>query len=455
MSRAELAEAVNAWLWETTGERFDLDARAVARWERGAVRWPGAYYRSALRQVLGALDDAALGFFTTASRPAIWAVDSFARPSTWDAASAVELAIALTQDDLMPPNRRSVLTNAVTVTGTALLAELEPFLRLVRAAGGSAHGSAFTVCELEGAEHLTANLRAWHSGNGALARSAVVAQLKAHISRLRGAPQGTPETVRAFRVGAELADIAASMAWDGGEHAPAQRYFILSAQLAHVAGDDALAAVALSSLARQCFDLGRPDDGLEVVQLAQYATRRCGTPRLRAALATREAWAYAQRGDVRAFTRTVALAEDHHGEGVYEGDSNLPTVRGLDAAELAGVIGARFRDLAQHDRRYVHAAQEHIGRALELRHPSKTRNRAFDMIGLARTHLISGDANEAAELIDQVLPLAESWASGRVGAKLRDFHRESAPYAVVPAMRNARDGIADLVGSQGRDHGKN
>lgn len=90
---------------------------------------------------------------------------------------------------------------------------------------------------------------------------------------------------------------------------------------------------------------------------------------------------------------------------------------------MAGVIGARFRDLAQHDRRHGRAAQEHIGRALELRHPSKTRNRAFDLIGLARTHLISGDADEAAELIGQVLPLAGAWASGRVGAKLRDFQK--------------------------------
>lgn len=251
MGRAELAEAVNAWLWDTTGKRFDLDARAVARWERGAVRWPGAHYRSALRRVLGVIDDAALGFsMTTPKSAAPLAADHGAQPSRWDETAAVELAITLTQDDLMPPSRRSVLTSAMTMTGTALLAELEPFLRLTTAARGAARGNAFTLPELEGAEHLAGNLRTWHSGNGVLARSAVVAQLNAHTRRLRAAPQGTPETVRAFRVGANLADIAASMAWDAGEHAPAQRYFVLSAQFAHVAGDDALAAVALASLAR-------------------------------------------------------------------------------------------------------------------------------------------------------------------------------------------------------------
>lgn len=62
MGRAELAEAVNSWLWETTRERYDLDARAIARYERGAVRWPGAQYRAALRHVLGVSDDHQLGF---------------------------------------------------------------------------------------------------------------------------------------------------------------------------------------------------------------------------------------------------------------------------------------------------------------------------------------------------------------------------------------------------------
>ena len=31
MSRGELAEAVNAWLWETTRQRYELDAHSSAR----------------------------------------------------------------------------------------------------------------------------------------------------------------------------------------------------------------------------------------------------------------------------------------------------------------------------------------------------------------------------------------------------------------------------------------
>ena len=69
MSRRELAEAVNTWLWETTLQRYELGAHTLARYERGAVRWSGAAYRSGLRHVLGAARDAELDFWSRASEP--------------------------------------------------------------------------------------------------------------------------------------------------------------------------------------------------------------------------------------------------------------------------------------------------------------------------------------------------------------------------------------------------
>jgi hypothetical protein len=69
MSRAELAEAINAWLWSETGRHYALDAHAVARYERNGVRWPIAPYRAALRAVLHAASDADLGFSPPARHP--------------------------------------------------------------------------------------------------------------------------------------------------------------------------------------------------------------------------------------------------------------------------------------------------------------------------------------------------------------------------------------------------
>jgi hypothetical protein len=64
LSRAELAEAVNEYLWRTTKKQYtSLDARAIGRYERGEIQWPTAIYRTAFRTVLGASADADLGFY--------------------------------------------------------------------------------------------------------------------------------------------------------------------------------------------------------------------------------------------------------------------------------------------------------------------------------------------------------------------------------------------------------
>ena len=65
MSPSELAEAVCAWLWETTHVRYELDGHYIAKLERGTVRWPNDAYRSGLRHVLAAVTDADLGFRST------------------------------------------------------------------------------------------------------------------------------------------------------------------------------------------------------------------------------------------------------------------------------------------------------------------------------------------------------------------------------------------------------
>jgi hypothetical protein len=62
MSRREVARAVNAYLYRSTGRVYDFDGHHLAKLERGVHRWPMAAYRAALRHVLGALTDAELGF---------------------------------------------------------------------------------------------------------------------------------------------------------------------------------------------------------------------------------------------------------------------------------------------------------------------------------------------------------------------------------------------------------
>ncbi|SDZ14156.1 hypothetical protein SAMN05216215_104848 [Saccharopolyspora shandongensis] len=391
--------------------------------------------------MLGAKSDSELGFIPRRQAPSRSA-EADDQPTGWHPSDVVANAEEMTSQDVTL-SRRKALVSAAAVAGAGLTEPLQGWLvpQRIRLAGSASISGA----EIDGWREITGQLQGWNSTpTGLLARKAVIALLNDVSDRLKDAADSAT-TREAFLVGAELAEIAASMSWDSGLHRAAQRYYTLSVQFAKVGGDDNFAAVTLAAFARQCFDLGQADDGLELVQLAQYGTRKSARPILRALLATREAWSYAQTGAAQQFRRAAGLAEDHFAESV--GDEADHRVRGLDQVELYGVLGARWRDLAaaRQEPKEARHAQEYIGRALELRDPSCARNRAFDMIGLARTYLVTAEPDRACELVAEALPIAKQWAAGRVGEKLRDFHREVRPFADSVVVRDTRDAVRDLV----------
>jgi hypothetical protein len=64
MSRQELAEAINQYLWTTYQTRDNLDRGDIGAYERGEIRWPSDRRREAFRAVLGVAHDHQLGFYT-------------------------------------------------------------------------------------------------------------------------------------------------------------------------------------------------------------------------------------------------------------------------------------------------------------------------------------------------------------------------------------------------------
>ncbi|MBX7267542.1 XRE family transcriptional regulator [Micromonospora sp. Llam7] len=63
MSRQELAESVNAYLWDTYKTKEALDETDIGKLERGENRWPRERRREAFRVVLHVSSDAELGFY--------------------------------------------------------------------------------------------------------------------------------------------------------------------------------------------------------------------------------------------------------------------------------------------------------------------------------------------------------------------------------------------------------
>lgn len=63
LGRQELAELANEWIYRHCGWITALDGNYLGKLERGRIRWPGEACRAALRAVLGAVNDAQLGFY--------------------------------------------------------------------------------------------------------------------------------------------------------------------------------------------------------------------------------------------------------------------------------------------------------------------------------------------------------------------------------------------------------
>ncbi len=203
---------------------------------------------------------------------------------------------------------------------------------------------------------------------GGLRRKAVVGQLH-EVTDLLQEPQPETTTKRLFKVAAELAELAGWMSYDVGLQPTAQKYFVLALHAAKEAGDRPLGSYVLSNMSRQMIHLGRPEDALELIHLAQYGSRDCASPRVQSMLYAMEARAYANMGQPGRCKRAVRMAEDTFAEA-HEWDEPDPDwIRFFSEAELYAENSHSFRDLAYVAGRsptYASLAEPLMKRAVEL-----------------------------------------------------------------------------------------
>lgn len=368
-------------------------------------------------------------------------------PWIWDATPTVEAMYGITRSDLMLDRRSAVRTMAVTA-GMPLIDPIQRWLTgresstttLARRPGRIGEDD---VTRLETAAKV---FRSWDdSYGGGLARKAVVGQLNEVAEMLRES-HPEPITKRLFHVMAELAKIAATMSWDCGMAAAAQKYYVLALQTVKPTGDRSFGASVLASMARQLLCMNRPGDALELIRLAQDGSRDRNTPRTSAMLHTREAWCYAELGRVEAFHRATGQAEDAYSRASTE-DEDPYWITYFDAAELAGVTGGRSLDLARRDPRHGPKAEADIERALRLRRPGSLRSVALDQCGLAQLHLLRGDAEQAVHVGHMAIDTAAKTQSERVRSSLRDLYTQSTTVRHVPDVASLRERLHDTLAS--------
>lgn len=372
-------------------------------------------------------------------------------PWCWEAAPTVDAVYGITRSDLMLDRRSALRTMAVTA-GMPLIDPVQRWLSGPddmppdRSRRPGRIGD-IDVARLESAATVFRN---WDdSFGGGLARKAVVGQLNEVAEMLR---DSHPEAIRKrlFHVMAELAKIAATMSWDSGMPAAAQKYYVLALQAAKPTGDRSFGASVLASMARQLLNMNaaksRATDALELIRLAQDGSRDQNTPRTMAMLHTREAWCYAELGRTEAFRRATGQAEDAFAQA-SSGDDDPYWIAYFDAAELAGVTGGRALDLARRDSRFAVEAEARIERAIALRKEGSLRSTALDQSGLAQVYFLRGEIEQAVHVGHEAIDTAERTQSDRVRVSLRELHTSSTTMRHLPEVAEMRERLHSSLAS--------
>ncbi|MFJ2096754.1 hypothetical protein [Streptomyces sp. EN16] len=226
------------------------------------------------------------------------------------------------------------------------------------------------------------------------------------------------------------------MTHDAGAHSMGQHYLLLGLQAAKQAGPDGtgIGGHLMNCLARQANHLGHPEDALDLVQAAQYGTRKLRSGRLRALLCSLEARSHAVLGHTDEMARANGAAEQ------ALADDNTEITPGwaawFDLAEFRVTAGVCELIAAEHNPARARNAITLIERGTAER----VRSRAFDQIALARAHVRANQPEAADTATAAALTLMGTTTSTRVGDRLRELDAELAdgPRTAVTADSRAR-----------------
>ncbi|WP_016909038.1 hypothetical protein [Streptomyces xiaopingdaonensis] len=452
MERAELSDGVLAQEVATRGRaaghrQINPDESRVRRW-RGGER-PRPPVPQLIADVLGArlalpLTPADMGLPGPQQPPGHGA------DLPWQHAASIAAIARLTRSDLMLPHTRTSDDTTQIQTAEALL---EPLRRWPSAKPASLpdkpRGRKLGSAQVEAVEQLTAAFRDSDNRHGGLlSRRAVVAQMAETNELLETSTYTEATGRRLFRAVADLGSVAGWMSFDVGRHTSAQRLFVAAVHAASEGGDRQLGAHILQCMARQMSHLGHVEDALELVALAQYGARRSVGPGTRAVLASLQARFSAMCGELEESQRAAGEAEDAFTR-IVPGEEPLHTAF-FDEAEMSATLGIAHQIAAKQvtGRQRTERAEQSLAmlaNALRLRPSERVRSKAFDHIGLARTHLAVGELAGACQEATTALTIAEGLHSTRVADRLSELYEETEPHTTSNDVSSLRERLEHAV----------
>nr|WP_202505545.1 hypothetical protein [Streptomyces sp. SID1046] len=294
--------------------------------------------------------------------------------------------------------------------------------------------------EIEALERSVDVFRAWDaSRGGGLQRKAVVGQLN-EVGGMLAYHHPDHLQRRLWGVAANLAVLAGWMSHDVGLEPTAQKYFVIAAHAAREGGDRPRAGEALSRAARQMVHLGKPNEALDLMKLAQSGSGEQTLPRTRAMLHTIEAWAQAAMGKGQAMRRTLGEAEELFVSD--KGDVPPPSwMQHFDEADLHGMQALAYRTLADHDAAAAPIAARHAKEALRLRGEGYQRSQIFDYISMASACFIADEPEQADRYARLALVSMNETSSHRTWDRLREMYRLTAQYSGYARIEDLRQEI--------------
>ncbi|MGP3926228.1 transcriptional repressor NsdA [Streptomyces sp. 8N616] len=431
-SKGELARQVNRRARQMGAHHISTDTSRVRRW------LDGEQPREPIPRILSELFSERFGCVVAIEELGLRCAHQSLSVSgvdlPWAGPQTVELISEFSRSDLMLARRGFLGTSLALAAGPALIEPMQRWL-VPSPAGGppeapvlpvqsaSRRGTKLSGPELDLLESTTRMFRQWDAQcGGGLRRKAVVGQLH-EVTDLLQEPQPEAVSRRLFKVAAELAELAGWMSYDVGLQPTAQKYFVLALHASKEAGEKPLGSYILSNMSRQMIHVGRPDDALELIHLAQYGSRDCSTARAQAMLYAMEARAYANMGQPNKCHRAVRMAQETFAE-TSASDQDPDWIRFFSEAELHAENAHSYRDLAYVAGRsptYASLARPEMQKAVELfgQDDEHQRSYALNLIGMATVHLLEKEPEQSAAVAEKALVVAKRVRSERVNTRLR------------------------------------
>lgn len=441
MSRQELAEVVNSYLWTTYRRRVSLDGGYIGKLERGDHRWPSAEYREALRSVLRVDQDADLGFFITRGLPKQHddlvvraGVDGEARRDCSPGVATYD-EIADTGD-----MKRRELLRLLNMSGVLLC--MPPDDGTVDWDRVSSLGQGRHLLDQTAVEELAAvNTRLWAAFGGADVKAAVAPlvdqQLAALVTSLRR-PHRTKVHDRLCAVAADLLQLAGEIAFDAGRYVDAAQCYSLAATASKEAAAYDLWACTMTRHAFISLYEREPRQAAPMLDMAaSLATRGDSALSTRHWVQAVRAQALAGMGDFDACRKALDAADEVHG---LTGPVHNGGWLRFDGSRLAEERGTCYVELKRPDK-----AEPVLKAALSR--SFSPRRRGATLTDLAMVGVLQRDVHKIVMYGDAALDVARQSGSGVVSSKLHGLRGHLAPFANDSHVRYLDTQIKALAGT--------